>query len=62
MKRARRITQADYHAAGRGLARDCAEDVVRMCGFNQDCHNGRFNPAWRCDACPHRTKEPGETK
>jgi hypothetical protein len=29
MTRKRRITQADYRAAGRGLARDCADDVAR---------------------------------
>jgi len=36
----RRITQADYRAAGRGLARDSAEDSRRYCMINRyDCRS-----------------------
>lgn len=60
----RRVTQADFRAAGRAFIKDVAaamataelDDKVRACGFNLDCRNGRFNPAHRCDVCPWRPK------
>lgn len=64
----RRVTQADFRAAGRAFVRDVTAgmvaieyeaeraDKVRACGFNLDCRNGRFNPAHRCDVCPWRPK------
>lgn len=63
-RKARVVTQSDFRRAWKACVSDIDKDIRQLrvyeegarakCGFNQDCHNGRFNPAHRCDVCPHR--------